>query len=103
MSGEPKREEIIRGYGRKRFEELVGRAWVILHEDRRLVGLDRLRLALAREACAVAVGCPVRTFVPPSGTWKSGGIPVFCNELIAACALRLQLGGYVRERAERVC
>lgn len=91
------REDVIKLYGRKRFWELVGLASVILHEDGRLVGFDRLRLALAREACEVAVGCPLRTFVPPVGTWKCGEIPVFCNELIAACALRLKLDGHIHE------
>lgn len=89
------REEVIEGYGRARFEALIGRAVVVLKEDRRLVGLDRLRVSLAREACEVAIGCPRRTYEPSRRLLRSGSVPAFCDELVAACALRLKVDGHV--------
>lgn len=85
----------VQDYGKEAYASLVGRAVVILKEDRRLVGLDRLRFALARAAVLRAIGGEVKSFVPPKELWKSGAIPVFCNELVAACALRLKLDGHV--------
>lgn len=86
---------LVERYGRGRFAELVTAGVMILKEDRRLVGLDILRRALAREAALRAIGMPARAFVPPRSTWRTGAVPLFCDELVAACALRLRLAGKV--------
>lgn len=92
----PLREtDVVRDYGRERFAALVVDAVLILKEDRRLTGLDRLRVALARQAAFRAIGGPARPFVPSRSVWKTGPPPFFCDELVAACALRLKLDGKV--------
>lgn len=82
---------------RRRFDDLVGRAVVILKEDRRLVGLDALRLALGRAAVMRALTGEFRAFIPPRKLWRGDGgpVPSFCDELVAAVALRLRLDGFV--------
>ena len=87
--------EVIGRYGSARYEALVGRAFAILKEDPRLVGCDKLRMEMARTASRRAIGCERRSFVPSKGVWRGGAIPEFCEELISACALRLNLDGHV--------
>lgn len=86
------REEAIAAYGRERLDELIWRATIILKDDRRLAGLSRLTAAMALTAAERAIGCPIKTFVTSKGIWRGPGVlPSFCEELVAACALRLQL------------
>lgn len=86
-------QRVIRDYGGVRFRALVGEAVVILKEDGRLVGLDKLRCALAVAACMRAVTGEVRAFVVPRKFGWNDVSPEWCGELVAACALRLRLDG----------
>lgn len=93
---------VIRRYGVGEYRRLVAEAVVILHEDRRLVGCDRLRRLLAEHACERAIGCSRRSFTPPRELWSgSHSIPSFCEELISAVALRLRLSGRVNWSDDR--
>jgi hypothetical protein len=81
----------IKSVGEGAFEQLRVRAIVLLKDDGRLVGADKLRTAFAHEVALRATGAPVRVFVPPSG-WNTGAID--CDELIESAAERLEKGPF---------
>lgn len=72
-------KEHIAEIGEDKFEHAVGRALFRLRQDGRLVGLDKIRNAVAREAALQATGFPKRPLNLPKAC---GEMTISMREII---------------------